>query len=72
VCIRQGTVFVLGSCGGTSPWGKGGVAIETSAAGSAAIGNGAGGGGATSSTATNRAGGTGTIGMILVTEYELA
>lgn len=71
VCIRQGTVFVIGTCGGSTLWGKGGIAITAAAVGSAAIGNGAGGGGATSANATNRAGGAGTIGMVLVTEYEL-
>lgn len=58
----------LGGDGASSPWGAGGRgSINT--AGTAANGNGAGGGGGCTYAGTQQAGGAGTLGLVVVTEF---
>lgn len=63
----NGTLLISGK-GGDSIWGGGGVSV-VDAVGSAGNGFGGGGGGASSSNNTDRNGGAGTIGYLIVTEY---
>jgi hypothetical protein len=55
--------------GGSSPFGAGGPGSIIDAAGTVGAGNGSGGGGAGATTNTGRAGGAGTIGLIILDEY---
>lgn len=55
--------------GGGSIYGRGGRAISTSGNGNTALGFGGGGGGAVDAASTNRNGGDGTAGIIVVWEY---
>jgi hypothetical protein len=64
----SGTVGVSGK-GGDSPYGAGGAALTVAGAGSLGLGYGSGGGGALSTAGTNRAGGNGANGVIIITEY---
>ena len=56
--------------GGSSPLGAGGAMKVASAAGATATGDGSGGSGGYADTATDRAGGDGTKGVIIVYEYD--
>lgn len=60
---------VVCAVGAPSPYGAGGLASNGNADGGAASGYGAGGGGAGSLTVTDRAGGNGAPGVIIVEEY---
>lgn len=66
---RASSTIGIGAKGADSPYGAGGAAITTAAAGSSATGYGAGGGGAFSTANVNRAGGNGAPGVIIITEY---
>ena len=62
------TVLCSGG-GGNSFWGAGVVGVNTSAAGTAGTVYGSGGAGAGATATTDRAGGKGAVGLILVVEY---
>jgi hypothetical protein len=66
------TVAPLGAsgCGGSSIYGKGGLALVAAGAGNNAAGYGGGGGGAMTGAAAARAGGNGTAGVIIVYQYD--
>jgi hypothetical protein len=65
----SGTVGVSGG-GGSSPFGGGGAALSAAGAGNDGTGRGGGGSGALSTANTNRAGGAGTAGVIIIYEYK--
>lgn len=65
-----GNVNVVGANGGSGPFGAGGVATGTNTNGPAGTGFGAGGaGGSSQNSASNFAGGPGTAGYVIITEY---
>lgn len=66
---RASGTFGYSGSGGSSEYGGGGLMLIAAAAGNNGTGYGAGGGGALSTANTNRAGGAGTQGIIIVFEY---
>jgi len=62
-------VLLCSGNGGASYWGGGGLSVNTSAAGNAGVAYGSGGGGAGATVTTNRAGGAGAPGIVVVLEY---
>jgi hypothetical protein len=64
------TIFwPAGGAGGGSVWGYGATSVSTQTSGASGVGLGAGGGGASDFNGGNRAGGAGTIGIAIITEY---
>jgi hypothetical protein len=68
--VRLSSTVGISGAGGTSLYGAGGAALSTAGAGNTATGHGAGGGGALSTANTNRAGGAGSAGLIIIYEYK--
>ena len=60
-----------GGTGGSSPFGGGGRPGLKAAAGEAGVGRGSGGGGGSAQSTTGKAGGAGTAGYIIITEFAL-